>query len=122
MKPIVLVLDDDQLTLELYSRQLSSEFQVITNDKVSETRQRLKDTALDALVIEPAVNDGEGWALLGEIHADPHTPPVILCSTEDERKAGLELGAHAYLVKPVLPTTLHELLRQILVRKTFHAV
>jgi DNA-binding response OmpR family regulator len=39
--------------------------------------------------------------------------PIILCSALDERKRGLELGASAYLVKPVLPAALLEALRRV---------
>lgn len=118
LKPKVLVLDEDRLALELYARELGSSYQVITSESVEDTRCHLKRGEIDALVIEPAVNDGEGWALLSEIHAYPNPPIVVLCSVEDERKVGLEQGALAYVVKPVLPTALHALLDQIVTRRS----
>ena len=39
---------------------------------------------------------------------------IILCSTQDERRRGMSLGATAYLVKPILPTALLDTLRQVL--------
>jgi response regulator RpfG family c-di-GMP phosphodiesterase len=42
LKAKVLVLDEDQLALELYSRELGSDYQVITSESVGETRQALK--------------------------------------------------------------------------------
>jgi DNA-binding response OmpR family regulator len=109
-KPKILVLDEDVLALELYSRELACNYQVITCESVAETRQVLRDQTLDAVIIEPAVNDGEGWILLSEIQASYTPPLVVLCSVEDDRKVGLERGALAYVVKPVLPTELHALL------------
>ena len=117
VKPRVLVLDEDLLALELYSRELGGDYQVITSESVDETRRYLKDDSLDALIIEPAINDGEGWVLLSEIHAFANPPSVVLCSVEDERKNGLEQGALAFVVKPVLPTELHSLLDQVLAKR-----
>ena len=117
VKPKVLVLDDDLLALELYSRELGGNYQVITSASVDETRRYLKKDSLDALIIEPAINGGEGWALLREIRAFPNPPLVVLCRVEDERKIGLEQGALAFVVKPVLPSELHALLDQVLAKR-----
>ena len=117
-KPKVLVLDEDLLALELYSRELGGSYQVITCESVSESRQYLKNNHLDAVIIEPAVNDGEGWLLLNEIHASQSPPLVVLCSVEDDRKVGLEGGALAYVVKPVMPTELHALLDHALAKRS----
>jgi len=120
MKPKILVLDEDILALELYSRELGLSYHVITTDSVAETRRQLKENALDAMIIEPAVNDGEGWSLLAEIRAIANPPLVVLCSVEDDRRIGLEQGALAYVVKPVLPTDLHTLLDQALNKRSLH--
>lgn len=117
LRPKVLVLDEDLLALELYSRELGGDYQVITSDSVLETRQYLKTLALDVLIFEPAINEDEGWDLLKEIRSAQNSPVVILCSVEDDRKAGIGQGAYAYLVKPVLPATLHALLDQIVAKK-----
>jgi DNA-binding response OmpR family regulator len=118
LKLKVLVLDDDRLALELYSRELNDHYQITTSESITETRRNLRINHYDVVIIEPAVNDGEGWALLGEIFSSPAPPMVIICSVEDERKVGLEQGAHAFVVKPVLPTTLHTLLDQILDKRS----
>jgi DNA-binding response OmpR family regulator len=121
LKTKVLLLDEDVLALELYSRELNGDYQVITSESVQETREYLRKQAMDVLIIEPAVNEDEGWSLLGEVRASPNPPLMILCSVEDERQSGLGQGADAFLVKPVLPTTLHALLDQILARKQFQS-
>ena len=107
IRPTVLVLDDDPLTLELYSRELSVDCRVITSNDVQHARQLLLEQKPDLLVIEPAINCDEGWLLLHELQAAKNPPLVILCSVQDERIAGMGQGASAYLVKPVLPDTLH---------------
>jgi hypothetical protein len=37
-----------------------------------------------------------------------------LCSSSDERKRGLDAGAQAFLIKPVLPADLHLTLRRVI--------
>ena len=117
----VLLLDEDVLALELYSRELKGDYQVITSESVQETREYLSKHVMDVLIIEPAINEDEGWNLLGEVRASPDPPLMILCSVEDERKIGLGQGADAFLVKPVLPSTLHALLDQIVAKKQFQS-
>ena len=39
---------------------------------------------------------------------------LVLCSTLDERRRGIELGATMYLVKPTLPTTLPGALQAVI--------
>jgi DNA-binding response OmpR family regulator len=116
--PTILVLDDDVLSLELYSRELSSNYRVIACERMEDARQCLKNNLLTAVILEPAMNGEDGWLLLREIRSSPDPLPVIVCSVLDERKVGLEQGADAFLVKPVLPTTLHYLIDQIVSRRT----
>lgn len=117
-KPTILVLDDDVLSLELYSRELSSNYRVIACEHVEDARHGLHNNHLIAVILEPAINGEDGWSFLQELRLRPVPPFVIVCSVLDERKAGLEQGADAFLVKPVLPTTLHQLIDQIASRRT----
>jgi DNA-binding response OmpR family regulator len=112
-KPVVLVIDDDVLSLELYTRELSSNYQVIACEHFEQVHHHLHNQPLAAVILEPAMNDDYGWTLLKEIRSISILLPVILCSVLDERKAGLEQGADVFLVKPVLPTKLHILIDQI---------
>jgi DNA-binding response OmpR family regulator len=120
-RPIVLVLDEDPLSLELYTRDLCGDYQVISCANIQDARKYIKEYNLDVIVIEPAVNQGEGWCLLKEVLSALNPPMVILCSVEDDRRAGLRQGAYAFLVKPVLPTALHVLIDQITARKPFQS-
>ncbi|MBI4927242.1 MAG: response regulator [Anaerolineae bacterium] len=116
-KPVVLILDDDELALQLAKRELGESYRVISSRTVKEAEAVISGGKVELFIIEPAVDGGEGWALLGRLSKQEKGPGVVVCSVEDERRAGLEQGALAFLVKPVLPTTLHEYLDQILSRK-----
>lgn len=119
LKPAVLVLDDDVLSLELYSRELSSNYQVITSESVEGARAKLIRYAITACIIEPTTSADEGWVLIREIRASPNPPVVIICSVADDRKIGFEHGVDAFVVKPVLPIALHQLIDQIMSQKRF---
>ena len=112
-RPTILVIDDDVLSLELYTRELSSNYRVIACDRIEEAQRCVRRRHLSAVILEPAINEGEGWQLLEEIHSSSSKLPVIVCSILDERKAGLEKAADAFLVKPVPPTTLHRMIDRL---------
>ncbi len=112
----VLIIENDAPTLELYRRELSQEYKVLSCLNEDDALQLANNAAdLCAVVLEPAISGGEGWGLLSRLIAvlDERRIPIILCSTQDERRRGLKEGAAAFLVKPVLPVELHEILRQI---------
>ncbi|MDB5082200.1 MAG: putative two-component response regulator [Chloroflexi bacterium] len=114
--PTILLIEDDQNTRELYYRELKRDFKVLTSNSESETLDLLNTHTVCAIILEPALRHGQGWALLENLHLKPQTRaiPIILCSTLDERRLGLELGATRYLTKPVLPNTLLGVIHQVL--------
>jgi DNA-binding response OmpR family regulator len=113
--PSLLIVDDDLPTLELYQRELSGEFRVLTCQDRAQAEKLIRTPGLSAMILEPTIAGGQGWgllALLRKIWGKSHFP-VILCSSSDERKRGMAEGARAFLIKPVLPAELHATLRQI---------
>ena len=76
----------------------------------------LKAHPVHAIVLEPGPVGSSGWVLLAELKQRPDlsSVPLILCTSQDERPRGLKLGVTAYLVKPVLPVTLLETVRRLI--------
>jgi DNA-binding response OmpR family regulator len=111
----ILIVERDDPTRELYLRELGRSYHVLVCADEHDALDLLHTHDISAVVLEPALTDERGWGLLTAMKqaADTQAIPVILCSTLDERRRGLELGAAAYLVKPVLPTTLLEVVRRI---------
>lgn len=112
----VLIIETDTPTLELYRRELSRDYKVLTCLNEEDALQLAKAADLCAVVLEPEIAGGEGWELMPRLMAvfgERHIP-IILCSTQDERRRGLDEGAAAFLVKPVLPVELHAILHQII--------
>jgi DNA-binding response OmpR family regulator len=115
----ILLLEADPVTRELYQRELDRHYRVFTGRDESEALQLLRTVDIRAVVLEPAMSDGAGWRLLESMRAMQSMQPgsplrIILCSVLDERRRGMNLGAAAYLVKPVLPKTLLDTLQQVL--------
>jgi DNA-binding response OmpR family regulator len=114
--PAILLLEAAAVTGELYERELGRHYRVFRCQDEAEAFQLLDTVDIQAIVLEPAVSDGGGWRLMEGLRCIPRLSSVriVLCSTLDERRRGMSLGAAAYLVKPILPTALLDTLRQVL--------
>ena len=114
-KPIILMVESDIPTIELYRGALNQEYEVLARGNEPDALEALSTVDVRAIILEPALGGGIGWEIFTSIcSAIRKRPiPVIVCTTLDERKRGLEMGATAYLVKPVLPGVLLETLRQL---------
>src|SRR5258705_11731637 len=113
----VLIIENEAVTLDLYRRELSQDFDVINCSGKDELLETIHRQELGAVVLEPVALNGQGWDLFDSIlalPADIRSFPVILCSVLDERKRGLEMGAAVFLVKPVLPIQLMVTLHRVI--------
>lgn len=116
--PTILIIDDDPVILDLYHRELSQDFDVIACSTKNDALDVIYHQDLDAIVLEPIALNGEGWDLLNILipsnKTNTQSLPIILCSLQDERKRGLEIGAAVFLVKPVLPIQLTKILHRVI--------
>lgn len=112
----ILLIEENQPTRELYQRELSRNFKVFVCESENEALALLHDHSIKVIVFEPNLRSGQGWNFLALLHEMSQTRdiPVILCSTVDERRRGLELGATLCLIKPVLPLFLSKIIRQLI--------
>jgi DNA-binding response OmpR family regulator len=100
----VLVVDADAATRMLYERALQPDYEVFTAASEQEVSELLASlTRLGALVLEPGPLNSWGWGLPARLRRHPRlsAAAIIICTAQDERRRGLELGAAEYLVKPV---------------------
>ena len=112
----ILIVESDQATAELYQRELSRSYRVFICIDEQTALELIRTRPIRAVVLEPAIDGGQGWQLLIAIKqvCDVHPIPVVLCSTLDERRRGMELGAESYLVKPALPQVLQATLQYLI--------
>jgi signal transduction histidine kinase/ActR/RegA family two-component response regulator len=100
----VVVVEDDRPSLDLFRAYLSgAALEVITSRDGQSGLAAVRNTRPDAVLLDIRLPGIDGWAVLKALKADPETRdiPVVVVSIVDERSRGVELGAAAYLVKPV---------------------
>jgi DNA-binding response OmpR family regulator len=108
--PAIVLIENDEVTLELYQRELCKSFDVFAFTRLDGVLEVMANQDIQAVVIEPEIDSGRGWGLIHSIYLIyPDCPiPVIVCSTRDNSNEGAALEVTKYLTKPVLPGTLRE--------------
>lgn len=110
----VLVVDDDPLIQQLVRRKLEDEgFEVIVAADGHEGLLTARREHPIAIILDIHLPHIDGWSVLSRLKSDDELKhiPVIILSIEEDRNRGFSLGAFDYLIKPVEPTTLVEVLR-----------
>ena len=117
--PVVLVVEDDEVTSKLLERILvANHFKVIKAANRAEILVGLK-TAPDLAILDVMMPDANGFDILNRIrqHAVLKDLPVFMLtslgSLEDILK-GLKLGANGYLTKPAKSKALLEAMKNVM--------
>lgn len=108
---LLLIDDDSRLTSMVGDYLRGHGYQVDVAGSLSEGRARLRQTQVDALVLDLMLPDGDGLDLTRELRADSRTRrlPLLMLTARGEpmdRIIGLEIGADDYLPKPFEPREL----------------
>jgi response regulator RpfG family c-di-GMP phosphodiesterase len=108
--PTIVLIEKDQVTLDLYQRELSKSFAVLAFTEIAGVLETMANQDIQAVVIEPEIHYGQGWELIHSIHVTfPNRfIPVIVCSTRDTNDISRAGEVTKHLTKPVLPKTLRE--------------
>jgi response regulator RpfG family c-di-GMP phosphodiesterase len=119
LTPTIVLVENDDITLELYQRELCKSFNVFAFTKLEGVLEVMENKDIQAIVIEPEINSGKGWGLIHAIHKNypDRYIPVIVCSTRDSSHLGPAVEVTKYLTKPVLPGTLREKTLEIIREK-----
>jgi DNA-binding response OmpR family regulator len=114
--PAILLIEKDEVTLEIYQRELSKSFTVFAYTDIDGVLESVINHDIRAVVIEPEICSGQGWELIDSIQRNYPTRfiPVIVCSTRDASREGPGNDVAKYLTKPVLPKTLREKTLEVL--------
>ncbi len=116
--PTIILIEKDEITLDLYQRELSKSFNVLAFTETTGVLEIMVNQDIRAVVIEPELHYGQGWELIHSIHQTfPNRfIPVIVCSTRDTDDIDLVEQVTKHLTKPVLPKTLREKILEILAK------
>lgn len=109
MAATVLLVEDERKLRELVRSYLErAGFAVLTTDSGAEAINVASTANPDLIVLDLGLPDVPGEAVAREVHATGKTPILMLTarSGEQDRIAGLELGADDYVTKPFSPREL----------------
>ena len=115
----ILVIDDNQGTLQLFERYLTPHhYEVMKAQGGSDALSMVAKNPPDLIILDVMMPTMDGWQVLRSLKQNPTTEntPVIVCSVLKEPELATSLGARAYLKKPVdrleLLMTLEQILHQ----------
>ncbi|HVT59705.1 MAG TPA: response regulator [Thermoanaerobaculia bacterium] len=113
----VVLIDDDPGFAHLLEEFLGrAGFAVETAPTARAGFDRVAAARPDLVLLDRLLPDGDGFDLLSRLQRDDRTAriPVLVVSIRKERALGLRLGASGYLVKPVAPARVKELILETL--------
>jgi len=112
----ILIVDDDKSILNTFTRILRKQgYEVATAETEQETLEKLKEQTYDLILIDVNLPDANGTDLLSRIHASyPKTVKIAITGFPrlDDAMKTIDRGATAYLVKPIKPEDLIELIAE----------
>ena len=105
----ILIIDDDTRLRELLKKYLeNNNFLTDIVKNTSESREKLKNTKYNLLIIDVMLPGETGIDFLKEFRKSSNIPAIILSAMSDveDRIYGLENGANDYITKPFEPKEL----------------
>ena len=120
-RPLVLFVEDDRDTLDLYVLVFQREgFDVVTADDGAAAIQQAAEYLPDVIVMDLALPQTDGWDATRQIKLDPRTAhiPVVACTAHayaTHLSRATEAGCDVVLTKPCAP---EDIIREI--RKVLH--
>jgi len=119
-KKIILVVDDMPDNIQLLSGLLKGQYKVKVStggEKALKIVQKIPSP--DLILLDVMMPEMDGYEVCQRLKSNPDTKgiPIVFITANispEEQHRGIELGAHAYLAKPVDSTKLFETLADIL--------
>lgn len=118
-RPLVLVVEDEEILLDTYLNLLEPHYRVLAAATLKEALALARETRVDLILTDFHLAGEPGTALVEALEDDTARPPIpIVMITGDPsvRVRALELGVDTFLTKPVQPEALLETVKLALVR------
>jgi DNA-binding response OmpR family regulator len=117
--PAILLIEKDEVTLEIYQRELCNSFTVFSFMEMTGIAETLAQEDIQAIIIEPEIDSGQGWGWIESIQEtlSIRDVPIIVCSTRDASRISNGQKIARYLTKPVLPKALRQNILEVLETK-----
>jgi response regulator RpfG family c-di-GMP phosphodiesterase len=113
---MILLIENDPDSLELYARQLSQVYDVSIAGCHAEAQRQIETHNIAAVIVEPEGMEPWVWDFLSLVKSPPQPVhiPVIFCTVLDQPRRDLRIHPDVYLVKPVYPQNLMDILEKTL--------
>jgi signal transduction histidine kinase/DNA-binding response OmpR family regulator len=116
-KKRILVIDDDQDTIDILQENLNQqEFEITSRLNGQEGLRAAREQHPDAILLDIVMPGADGWQVLHELKADPATSniPVVMHTIIDNKALGFQLGAADYLLKPLDMAEVQSVLQHVI--------
>lgn len=120
-KNAVILIDDDKMTIDLYSEKLQEEgFNIFSANNGKDGVKLIELYKPDLILLDIVMPGGDGFYVLNEIKKKEETkniPVIVLTnlSNEEDKKMAKNLGADYYIVKVnYTPSQAAEKIKEIL--------
>lgn len=119
MKRKILIVDDDSVSRSLLSMLLEDDYIVYTSEDGADCLQKIDTCSPDLLILDvrmPGLDGDEVCYNLKRSASTAHIPIVFLTSMEKEEYEAMygEVGAEAYITKPIDQVLLRQTVDQVL--------
>lgn len=119
MKPTILVIDDDRKTVDLIRLYLEKDgYRVLMAYDGHRAIEIARNKRPGLIILDLMLPEVDGLDVCCQLRSESNVPVIMLTakSTEDDKLAGLDLGADDYVTKPFSPRELVARVRAVLRR------
>jgi two-component system, cell cycle response regulator len=122
LKPVILIVDDNEEILEFISDDLAEKYTVVKAMNGVEASKSLGEESVHLVITDVMMPVMDGYELCRHIKSNfeySHIPVIMLTAknTLQSKIAGLELGADAYIEKPFSPEHLQVQIANLLLNR-----
>ena len=122
MKPLLLLVDDNEEILEFLEHELNEKYSILKSFNGQEALEILKENAVQLVISDVMMPVMDGFELCRIIKTNfdySHIPVILLTAknTLQSKIEGLELGADAYIEKPFSPEYLQVQIANLLTNR-----
>jgi CheY-like chemotaxis protein len=113
---VVLVVDDQLPTINLFKRYLSNDnLQVVGAVRAEQVLPLARDLSPALITLDVMMPQTDGWEILQMLKLDENTRqiPVLICSAWEEPELARSLGAAGFLKKPITQKQLRAALEKL---------
>ncbi len=120
MKPLILVVDDEESVRESFRLALQDYYELVFAEDAKSTIRVLKNRTFDLCLLDIMLPDGSGLDLLRQIKRRDESLEVIMVTALtgiDTALEAMKSGAYDYITKPYRIVELYELIKRVLAKK-----